>query len=102
MVELVPPRPRESNGRERRETGVIKDLIPRQVVCSARNDKGKPCHGGLKRYYPFAGYYNETEQELLGEIEAEFGRNRKLVLLKCEECSTVYRLPEVLKEAFPG
>ena len=81
---------------------MIKDLIPRQVVCSARNDKGKPCHGGLKRTYPFAGYYNETEEKLLGEIEAEFGRNRKLVLLKCEECSTVYRLPEVLKEAFPA
>ena len=81
---------------------MIKDLIPRQVVCSAKNDKGKPCHGGLKRYYPFAGYYNETEEKLIGEIEVEFGRNRKLVLLKCEECSTVYRLPEVLKKAFPS
>ena len=78
---------------------MIKDLIPRQVVCSAKNDKGKPCHGSLKRTYPFAGYYNETEEELLGEIEEEFGRNRNLVLLKCEECSTVYRLPEELEEA---
>ena len=81
---------------------MIKDLIPRQVVCSARSDKGKPCHGALKRYHPFADYYNETGEDLLGEIEAEFGRNPKLVLLKCEECSTVYRLPEVLKEAFPA
>jgi len=78
---------------------LIKDLIPRQVVCSAKNDKGKPCHGALKRYHPFAGYYNETDEGLRAEIEAEFGRNLKLVLLKCEECSTVYRLPEVLKEA---
>ena len=81
---------------------MIKDLIPRQVVCSVKNEKAKPCHGGLKRYYPFAGYYNETEEKLLAEIEAEFGRNLKLVLLKCEECSTLYRLPEVLKEAFPA
>jgi len=81
---------------------VIKDLISRQVVCSAKSDKGKSCHGSLKRYYPFAGYYNETEEDLLGEIEAEFGRDTELVLLKCEECSIVYRLPEVLKEAFPA
>ena len=78
---------------------MIKNLIPRQVVCSEKNDKGKPCHGALKRYSPFGAYYNETNEELLAEIEAEFGRNLKLVLLKCEECSTVYRLPEVLKEA---
>ncbi len=78
---------------------MIKDLIARQVVCSERNVKGKPCHGGLKRYHPFAGYYNEPGEELLAEIEAEFGRDPKLMLLKCEECSTVYRLPEVLKES---
>ncbi len=81
---------------------MIKDLIPRQVVCSNKNEKGKPCHGGLKRYHPFAGYYNETEEGLLKEIETEFGRNHKLVLLKCETCATVYRLPEVLEEVFPA
>lgn len=80
---------------------MIKDLIPRQVVCSTKNAKGKPCHGGLKRYHPFANYYNELEKGRLEEIEAEFGRNSKLVLLKCETCSTLYRLPQVLEEVFP-
>ncbi len=80
---------------------MIKDLIPRQVVCSTKNEKGKPCHGGLKRYHPFASYYNEMEEGLLEVIEAEFGRNPRLVLLKCETCSTLYRLPQVLKEVFP-
>lgn len=79
---------------------MIKDLLPKQVVCTERDDKGKPCHGGLKRYYPFAGYYNETDAEVRTEIEAEFGKDPKLILLKCENCGTVYRLPEVLKKKF--
>ncbi len=82
------------------ENELIKDLLPKQVVCSGRDDKGKPCHGGLKRYYPFAGYYNETDPELRKELEEEFGVDPKLVLLKCETCNTVYRLPEVLKAKF--
>ncbi len=79
---------------------MIRDLLPKQVVCSQRDAKGKPCHGGLKRYTPFAEYYNEPDQGLRSEIEAEFGVNSKLVLLKCENCNTVYRLPEVLKAKF--
>ena len=74
---------------------MIKDLIPRQVVCNIKNKKGKSCHGALKRYYPFARYYNETEKDRLKKIEAEFGRHRKLELLKCETCSTVYRPPRL-------
>ncbi len=79
---------------------MIKDLLPRQVVCNEKDPKNKPCHGGLKRYHPFASYYNETNQELRREIEAEFGKNEELVLLKCETCDTVYRLPEVLQEKY--
>lgn len=79
---------------------MIKDLLPRQVVCTVRGEKGKPCHGGLKRYYPFAGYYNETDSALREEIKSEFGEDSRLVLLKCETCSTVYRLPEELKRKF--
>ena len=79
---------------------MIKDLLPRQVVCNERNSKGKPCHGKLKRYYPFAGYYNESDEGLRQEIGNEFGRAQELVLLKCEECTTVFRLPEALKVKF--
>ena len=79
---------------------MIKELLPRQVVCSEKNEKGKNCHGGLKRYYPLASYYNEVDPDLRREIEREFGSDPKLVLLKCEECHTVYRLPQVLKEKF--
>lgn len=79
---------------------MIKDLLPRQVVCSQKDEKGKNCHGALKRYYPLADYYNEIDEDLRREIEAEFGHNPKLVLLKCEECHTLYRLPEVLKKKF--
>jgi hypothetical protein len=76
---------------------LIKDLIEKQVVCSQRNEKGKACHGGLKRYHPFADYYNEVDPDTLKLLEKEFGREETLVLLKCEECSTVYRLPEILE-----
>ena len=79
---------------------MIKELLPEQVVCTVRNPKGKSCHGGLKRYYPFSSYFNESDQQLLDEIRQEFSDNPKLVLLKCETCSTVYGLPEVLKEKF--
>ena len=41
------------------------------------------------------------EQQMLTIARTLMG-NPKLVLLKCEECATVYRLPEVLKEAFPA
>ncbi len=83
-----------------RESFVIKDLVPKQVVCTAPGKKGKPCHGGLKRYSPFAGYYNEPDKELREEIRQEFPEDPKLVLLKCETCQTVYRLSEELKRKF--
>ena len=79
---------------------MIKELLPRQVVCSERSEKGKPCHGALKRYYPFASYYNEPDPELQDEIRREFKSDARLVLLKCEVCLTVYRLPTELKEKF--
>ena len=79
---------------------VIKDLLPRQVVCTEKDPKGKSCHGGLKRYHPFASYYNEPDPVLLEEIKQEFPEDKKLILLKCETCQMVYRLPEVLKEKF--
>ena len=79
---------------------MIKDLLPRQVVCTVKGVKGKPCHGGLKRYYPLADYYNESDRDLREEIQKEFGEISKLILLKCEKCNTVYRLPEELKLKF--
>lgn len=79
---------------------MIKELLPKQVVCTERDDKGKPCHGGLKRYYPFSSYYNEPDPQLRAEIRAEFGENPRLVLLKCETCKTVYHLPEALRKKF--
>ena len=79
---------------------MIKDLLPRQVVCNERNQKGKPCHGALKRYYPFADYYNEFDPDLRAEIGQEFKADARLVLLKCGECPTVYRLPLELKQKF--
>ena len=79
---------------------MIKDLLPRQVVCTVKGNKGKPCHGGLKRYYPFATYYNESAHHLKEEIKNEFGEDSSLVLLKCETCQTVYHLPEELKSKF--
>jgi hypothetical protein len=82
------------------EEKVIKDLIRKQVVCDEKDAKGKPCHGGLKRYHPFSSYYNEEDKELLGQIKSEFGQDPKLVLLKCQECKTVYRLPDTLKERY--
>ncbi len=79
---------------------MIKDLVPKQVVCNEKDEKGKPCHGGLKRYHPFASYYNEPDEKRLAEIRAEFKEDPNLVLLKCETCGTVYRLPEVLRARF--
>ena len=79
---------------------MIKDLIPKQVVCNEKDGKGKPCHGGLKRYYPFAGYYNEPDAQLKADLKAEFGADPKLVLLKCETCATLYRLPPELRGKF--
>ncbi|MEE8350261.1 MAG: hypothetical protein V3R94_11860 [Acidobacteriota bacterium] len=79
---------------------MIKDLLPRQVVCTVKGVKGKSCHGGLKRYHPFASYYNEPDPSILAEIRQEFSEDEKLILLKCETCQTVYRMPEVLKEKF--
>ncbi len=79
---------------------MIKDILPGQVVCNETNEKGKPCHGRLKRYYPFAGYFNESNPQVRQMIKQEFGENPDLVLLRCEECLTLYKLPEVLKKKF--
>lgn len=79
---------------------MIKDLLPRQVVCTERDEKGKPCHGSLKRYFPFAKYFNETDAGLREEIRSELGDSPDLVLLKCDVCSTVYHLPAVLKRKY--
>ena len=79
---------------------MIKDLVAPRVVCTTVGAKGKPCHGGLKRSAPFASYFNEPDTELRDEIKSEFPEDPKLVLLKCETCRTVYRLPEVLKRKF--
>ena len=79
---------------------MIKNLLPKQVVCNEKDEKGKPCHGGLKRYYPMAGYFNEQNEERKARIAEEYGSDKNLVLLKCEACGTVYRLPPVLEEKF--
>ncbi len=79
---------------------MIKELLPKQVVCNEKNSKRKSCHGALKRYYPFSSYYNEVNHKVAEEIKDEFGKNEKLVLLKCQECNTIFSLPQILKEKF--
>lgn len=79
---------------------MIKDLLPRQVVCNQKDRQGKPCHGKLKRYHPLSSYYNESDPDRRGLIKDEYGENQELVLLRCEECLTLYGLPEELKEKF--
>ncbi|MBI4445162.1 MAG: hypothetical protein HY645_04570 [Acidobacteria bacterium] len=79
---------------------MIKNLLPKQTVCNQKNEKGETCFGLLKRYYPFASYYNETDATLAAKIKKEVGSDAGLVLLKCELCSTVYRLPEVLERKY--
>jgi hypothetical protein len=75
-------------------------MLPNQVVCNETNPKGKPCHGGLKRYHPLGDYFNERDQNTREEIRQELGDNPDLILLRCEVCQTVYRLPEELKEKY--
>lgn len=79
---------------------MIKTLLPNQTVCTQKDEKGKTCLGLIKRYYPFASYYNELDQSLREEIKQEFGENPELILIKCELCNTVYRLPKVLEEKY--
>lgn len=79
---------------------MIKDLLPNQTVCNQKDEKGKSCLAGIKRYYPFAGYYNETDHNLREEIRKEFGEDPRLILLKCEACGAIYGLPEVLKQKY--
>ena len=79
---------------------MIKDLLPNQTVCNQKNQKAKSCLSMIKRYTPFASYYNEPDGALLEEIRQEFGEDQKLILLKCEVCNTVYRLPEVLRQKY--
>lgn len=79
---------------------MIKDLLPNQTVCNQKDEKGQSCFGSIKRYYPFATYYNEPDAALREEIKKEFGENPELILIKCELCNTIYRLPEVLKQKY--
>lgn len=79
---------------------MINDLLPSQTVCNQKNEKGKSCLSMIKRYYPFAGYYNEPDKQLLEEIRQEYGKDPKLVLLKCEVCNALYRLPEALRRKY--
>ncbi len=44
--------------------------------------------GRARRFYPFAAYLNDPDQNLRREIEAKFGADPKLVLLKVRSLGT--------------
>lgn len=64
-----------------------------QTVCILKDDKGRSCHGSLKKYMPFAEDFNEPDPGVRQEIVARFGKSRDVVLYKCNFCKTVYSDP---------
>ncbi|MGI8784136.1 MAG: hypothetical protein ACR2L2_10875 [Acidobacteriota bacterium] len=70
---------------------MIQDRLPGQFNCTTKNDKGKPCLGLLKKYFPFKDYFNETENGRLRDIQKEFGKQRDLMLYRCQDCQTLYK-----------
>ena len=73
---------------------MIKPLIEGQHVCTEKDAKGKRCDGSLKEYYPFSEFFSEQDRERLKEIEKEMGsRDKKIMLLRCQNCSQLYYHP---------
>lgn len=70
---------------------MIYDRLPGQYNCTRRDEKGKACLGLLKRYFPFKGYFNETDNARQAEIEKEFGRREDLMLYRCHDCQALYK-----------
>lgn len=63
----------------------VKVRIPRMRACDEKNDKGKPCHGHLKRWY-----------HLTDEAAQKFGPHAEIY--RCEHCRTLY-LPNPEEQA---
>lgn len=55
----------------------VKERIPRMRACDEKNDKGKFCHGHLKRWYTLTG----EAREALGNPSEVY---------RCERCHTVF------------
>ena len=55
----------------------VKRRIPRMRACDERNDKGKLCHGHLKRWYTPSP-----------EVQQQFGKG--VEVYRCEHCKTLY------------
>ncbi|MDQ6679146.1 MAG: hypothetical protein M3Z09_17830 [Acidobacteriota bacterium] len=56
----------------------VKQRIPRMRACNELKEKGKPCHGHIKRWYGF----NAEVARLAGAPAAE--------VYRCERCHTIY------------
>ncbi len=76
--------------------GMIKDAEPIQTVCTMTDAKGKPCHGHLKKFYPFADYFSDIDENSRQEIVKEFGDSKTVMLYRCRRCKTLYRPPQVI------
>jgi hypothetical protein len=55
----------------------VKVRIRRMRACDEKNDKGKLCHGHLKRWY----FFGE-------EVAGKFGKDAEIY--RCEHCKTLY------------
>lgn len=55
----------------------VKRRQPRMRACDETNDKGKRCHGHLKRWFAFGA-----------EVQERFGKNAEVY--RCEHCRTLY------------
>jgi hypothetical protein len=55
----------------------VKRRVPRMRACNEHNEKGKPCHGHLKRWY------GQNP-----ELEAAVGKTEEIY--RCERCKTFY------------
>ncbi len=70
---------------------MFKTLLPHQVVCNQKDEKGKTCYGHLKKFRPFREEMYEVDDQTLAAIKREFGENRDLVLYRCRLCRTIYK-----------
>jgi hypothetical protein len=70
---------------------MILDKLPIQTVCTVKDDKGKECNGHLKKYYPFAEYFSDVDENTKQEIIKEFGQKKDLMLYRCRICKAIYR-----------
>ncbi len=66
----------------------VKRRMPRMRACDEKNEKGKLCHGHLKRWFQFGD-----------EVKNKFGATAEIY--RCEKCKTLY-LPNTREVARTG